>query len=164
MTMLVACGGSTEVARGDEEPAREVEAGSETEVRVVPEIWLEGGGTDRVRVRIQVADDDFERERGLMYRRHLDRDAGMLFVFDPPEDVSFWMENTYIPLDVLFIDDALTIVGIVTDTVPLSLDPIEIGRPSRFVLEVNAGFVRTHGIAPGGQIELRGVSLPPQSR
>lgn len=124
------------------------------------EALLDSAEGPPVRVRIEVAIRESDRERGLMHRRHLDSDAGMLFVFEEMEHLSFWMENTFIPLDVLFLDDDLRIVGIVTDTVPLTQDPIEVEGPSQYVLEVNAGFTRGHGIEAGGQVELIGVSLP----
>ena len=165
MTMLFACGGTNDAVSGEDPEMRPILHEDEAP-RIRPEVRFVGvtnADGSPVAVRIQVADDEFERARGLMYRRSLDPDAGMLFVFEAPEDTSFWMENTFIPLDVIFIDENLQVAGIVTDTVPLSRDPIEIGQPSLYVLEVNAGFVRTHGIQAGGQIELHGVSLPRES-
>jgi uncharacterized membrane protein (UPF0127 family) len=163
--MVLGCGGG---AVGTEDEAAPVvgDRGQDVEAepqRVIPTIRLLGAGAEPVMVRVQVADDDEERAQGLMFRRHLAADAGMLFVFEEPKTASFWMKNTFIPLDVLFIGEDLTILGIVTDTVPLSEDSIEIDQPSRYVLEVNAGFVRTHGIVAGSEIELVGVSLSGES-
>ncbi len=150
--------GAVEVAEAPSEPLQQA-----AELPSRPLLRLLARDAEPVEVRIEVADDPQERAQGLMFRRHLDPDAGMLFVFEEPKTASFWMKNTFIPLDVLFIGEDLTILGIVTDTVPLSEDSIAIDKPSRYVLEVNAGFARTHGIVPGSGIELSGVSLPGES-
>ncbi len=170
MSTLIGCGAAGSAPEAVAEGPRETPENAETadgdpsigaEAHVAsPEVRLLGTHEAQVRVRVQVAREEFDRERGLMFRRHLDADAGMLFVFEQMEPLSFWMENTFIPLDVLFIDGGGRIVGIVTDTVPLTQDLIEVDAPSQYVLEVNAGFVRRHGIEAGSQVELIGVSLP----
>jgi uncharacterized membrane protein (UPF0127 family) len=162
--MVLGCGGGAVETEEDQTlVVHETPRGGGEPERVVPRVELERQGAEPVSVRVEVADDDDERARGLMFRRHLAPDAGMLFVFEEPKTASFWMKNTFIPLDVLFIGEDLTILGIVTDTVPLSEDSIEIDQPSRYVLEVNAGFVRTHGIVAGSEIALVGVSLTGES-
>jgi hypothetical protein len=107
-----------------------------------------------VRVAVEVVDTPERRARGLMYRTRLDDDHGMLFVFPTDEVQSFWMKNTYIPLDLVFIGDDRRIVGIHAEATPHSEAPIGIGRPSRWVLEVPGGYTRRRGIAAGDQVEL----------
>jgi uncharacterized membrane protein (UPF0127 family) len=101
---------------------------------------------------VEIADTPDERETGLMNREQLAADAGMLFDFKAPEDVAFWMKNTLIPLDMLFIDQSGHIVNIAERTVPNSLVPIGSVKPVRAVLEVNGGTAARLGIKPGDKI------------
>ena len=110
-----------------------------------------------VRVSLEVAADDATRERGLMYRNHLADGHGMLFVFDAETEHAFWMKNTVIPLDMIFIGANQTIVGVKANTTPLSLAPQSVGRPSKWVLEVAGGFAARAGIETGNRIDLDGV-------
>jgi len=109
---------------------------------------------------LEIANTSASRERGLMYRTSLPEDGGMLFVFPEQSEQSFWMKNTLIPLDMLFIDRDGHIVGIHPDAVPLSEAPISVGKPSTYVLEVNGGWAARHGVRPGDTVELRGVPGP----
>ncbi len=109
--------------------------------------------------RAEVADTTAERSRGLMFREELAPDAGMLFVFDPPRRVSFWMKNTYISLDMLFIDAGGRIVHIAERTEPETLDPHGPDRPVHAVLEINGGLADRLGIRPGDE-----VRAPPLAR
>lgn len=102
--------------------------------------------------RVEVARTAEERAIGLMYRRHLDGDAGMLFDFQRDGPVSMWMKNTLIPLDMLFIAGDGRIVHIAQRTVPHSLEPISPGRPVRAVLELNGGTASRLGIAVGDRV------------
>lgn len=95
-----------------------------------------------------------EVERGLMYRRAMGETRGMLFRLEERRDHTFWMHNTCIPLDMLFVDEDGTIVGIVESATPLTDDVRHVGCPSRYVLELNAGFSRKHGIKPGQKLAL----------
>jgi uncharacterized membrane protein (UPF0127 family) len=104
---------------------------------------------DPVRVRIEWAITPSQLSRGLMWRDQLDADAGMLFVFGDNRPRSFWMKNTPISLDIVFIDPAGIVVAIAENTEPYSLASIPSGRPAKFVLEVNAGFTRRNGIVVG---------------
>src|SRR6185369_17151433 len=88
-----------------------------------------------VRVSLEIVSDDASRARGLMYRNSLADGHGMLFVFDDESDRSFWMKNTLIPLDIIFIGGDGTIVGMKTNTTPLSLAPLSVVKPSKWVLE-----------------------------
>lgn len=109
-------------------------------------------GDRRTRVQVEVVDRHDQRARGLMYRRRLEADSGMLFVYPVESNRTFWMKNTYIPLDMVFIGDNRRVVGVVEHAKPLSLERLGVDRPSRFVVEVNAGFARRHGIRPGTRV------------
>jgi len=122
-----------------------------------PEVVLENTQGQKVRVRVEVADTSREREQGLMHRKRLDPDAGMLFVYPFDSLQSFWMKNTYIPLDMIFIGNNRRIVGIAENTKPLSLKRIQVDTPSRFILEVNAGFAKKHGIREGSRVRFSGI-------
>jgi uncharacterized membrane protein (UPF0127 family) len=86
----------------------------------------------------------------------------MLFVYPFESDQSFWMKNTYIPLDLLFIGANMRVVGIVEDAQPLSLDRLRVDTPSRFILEVNAGFANKFGIREGSRVRFSGIELGEQ--
>lgn len=121
-----------------------------------PRVVIHTAGGD-VPVTVEVAATKGEQQLGLMYRKELGAMAGMLFVFDALEEHSFWMKNTILPLDMIFIDDAKTIVGIVKDAVPFSTSSRSVGLPSRYVLEVNAGFSVKHGVAPGDTVSFERI-------
>jgi uncharacterized membrane protein (UPF0127 family) len=91
------------------------------------------------RFQVEIADDPAERARGLMFRREMADDAGMLFDFKVEERASFWMKNTYIPLDMLFIRADGTIDSIAERTTPLSEKSVPSKGPVRYVLEINGG-------------------------
>ncbi len=88
---------------------------------------------------VELAENQEERARGLMFREHLDRDAGMLFLFPRQRRLSFWMKDTPLPLDIIFIDRDGVIVHIAENTTPFSLKPIPSHFPAVGALEVNAG-------------------------
>ena len=93
-----------------------------------------------------------------MYRTDLGVDAGMLFLFPQDEDLQFWMKNTPLPLDMIFIDVSRTVVGIVANARPFSTQTRGIGKPSRYVLEVRGGFCTGHGIATGDKVDFVDVA------
>lgn len=108
----------------------------------------------QVPVTLEVAADDATRQRGLMYRDKLADGHGMLFVFDDETERTFWMKNTIIPLDMIFIGSDGRIVGILVNTTPLSTTPVGVGRPSKYVLEVAGGYSTRAGMAAGDRIDL----------
>ncbi|PLX39583.1 MAG: hypothetical protein C0606_03540 [Hyphomicrobiales bacterium] len=110
-------------------------------------------GTGRHVFHIEIADDDAERAKGLMFRRSLVADYGMLFDFQRTRPVYFWMKNTYVSLDMIFIRADGTIATIAKDTVPESERIVPSGTPVRFVFEVVAGTTARLGIRPGDRIE-----------
>lgn len=105
------------------------------------------------RIDIEVADNDQLRARGLMYRRSLPENGGMLFTQNREEIQSFWMKNTYIPLDILFVNANKEIVTIHSNTTPLKEWNYASTQPALYVVEVNAGFSNRHGISTGDRIE-----------
>jgi uncharacterized membrane protein (UPF0127 family) len=108
-------------------------------------------------VRVELARTPAERARGLMERRELAPDAGMLFLFDETSDHAFWMKNTLIPLDMIFAAEDGRIVGIVARAIPGDLTARGVGAPSRYVLEVNGGWAQAHGVAPGDRLRFENV-------
>ncbi len=104
---------------------------------------------DPVRFRIEIADTDSARARGLMHREQMDPDQGMLFVYDRPSETAFWMKNTPLPLDIIFMNRRGVICSIAADTVPYSLDHIPSGCAAQTVLEVNAGQAVAMGLRVG---------------
>ena len=112
---------------------------------------IRSGGREH-RFSVEVARTPREHSQGLMFRRRMAPDAGMLFVYDPPRPVSMWMRNTYLPLDMLFIAPDGRISRIVERTVPLSEENIPSRGTVRAVLELNAGTTARLGIEPGATV------------
>jgi len=104
------------------------------------------------RFTVEVAASLEEQNAGLMYRRSLAPDRGMIFPYDPPQSVAFWMKNTLIPLDMIFIRADGTIARIVANTVPLSLEPVPAGEPVAAVLEIAGGRAAELGIREGDRV------------
>lgn len=104
------------------------------------------------RFRIWIADNDMRRARGLMFVRALEDDQGMLFLYPAEQTISMWMKNTYIPLDMLFIDGSGKIVHVAHNTKPLSLETIESMQPASAVLELKGGTAERLKIAPGARV------------
>ncbi len=127
----------------------------------LPQVILFPQTGEPVRVAVEIADTPTKRNFGLMYRRDLPQSHGMLFLFPHEEPLSFWMKNTPLPLDIIFINAARTIVGIAANTTPFSEIPLPSQGPAQFVLEVNAGFCQRNGIAAGAQVTLPGLQPPP---
>lgn len=122
-----------------------------------PTVVVETAAGARHPVVVELARTPEEQARGLMHRRELAEEAGMLFIFPEMGPRSFWMKNTLLPLDLLFIDDAGRVVGIVREAEPLTLTPRAVAAPSRYVLEVRGGWAARHGVAPGDRVRLDGV-------
>lgn len=102
-----------------------------------------------VALDVELAETPDHQERGLMYRTEMADDAGMLFVFEEASVHSFWMRNTCIPLDMLFIAEDGLVVGIAENVPTMNDDSRAVTCPSRYVLEVNAGWCREHGVKAG---------------
>ena len=109
-------------------------------------------GESLAELDIEIARTRQQIERGLMWRRSMEENQGMLFEMDSLEQQSFWMLNTYIPLDIIYIDADRRIVSIAENTTPKSTDPIPSGAPALYVLEVNAGFAERHELEQGDRL------------
>ena len=107
------------------------------------------------RFTVEVARTPEEQSYGLMNRASLAPDRGMIFPYDPPQFVSFWMKNTLIALDIIFIAPGGRILNIAANTTPLSLDPVPSAGPIEAVLELSGGRAAELGIEPGDQVEWR---------
>jgi uncharacterized membrane protein (UPF0127 family) len=116
---------------------------------VRPAVAFYPDGMPSARARVSLARSEDERRRGLMYVRDLPSDDGMLFLFEAESEQAFWMKNTLIPLDMIFIRDDLTVAGVVANAEPLTLKTRSVGVPSRYVLEVNGGWANQHGVVAG---------------
>lgn len=117
-------------------------------------LWVELGGH---RYAIEVADDDAERARGLMFRDELAADHGMLFIHERQAPLAYWMKNTRIPLDILYFDEAQKLVSQQRDVPPCSLGdrcpPYPSNAPARYVLELNAGEAARIGLKDGAELK-----------
>jgi uncharacterized membrane protein (UPF0127 family) len=105
--------------------------------------------------KVEVADSFATRERGLMFRKHLGAQEGMLFEFEKPQPQWFWMKNTLIPLDMLFLDPKGEIVSIARDATPMSETPIGSGADAVAVLEIPGGRAAQIGAEPGDKVSSR---------
>lgn len=102
---------------------------------------------------VEIARTEAERERGLMYRRFMPQDRGMLFDFKTPQTITMWMKNTYIPLDMIFIGRDGRVTSLAPNAEPLSERIISSSGPAYAVLEVNAGVIAATGVAVGDQVD-----------
>ncbi len=105
------------------------------------------------KIKVVVADTPEKRDAGLMNVTHLREDNGMLFVFEKTQPLSFWMANTPLPLDIIFIDKDHKIVRIYHSTTPYSKNELNSGSPARYVVEVNGGFCIDHDITEGMMVK-----------
>ena len=123
-----------------------------------PKVTIATQAGQSVVFQVEVADTPAKRTLGLQYRKELANDRGMIFLFPAEGHQSFWMKNTPLPLDMIFIDSERKIVGIVEQTTPFSLDSRSVPAPSQFVLEINGGLAKRHGIRAGDSVQFDGIS------
>ncbi len=117
-------------------------------------LFLNKNLTDIItKIDIEIADNEAKRAQGLMYRHSIPEDVGMLFIFEEEKPISFWMKNTYVPLDILFINKSFEIVTIRENNPPLSESPISSDLPALYAVEVIAGFCKKHNINTGDRIK-----------
>ena len=133
---------------------------SVTACQAEPKVTIATKDGRNVSFVVEIADTPSKREMGLQYRRDLAADRGMIFLFPTQSQQSFWMKNTPLPLDMIFINRERKIVGIVEQTVPFSLDPRSVTAPSQFVLEINGGLAKRHGIKAGDAVGFDGIPQP----
>ena len=153
LALLFACSGSSASDDGGGKPHV---APTDGDIEPAQVIFHVSAGD--VVVAVEIADSPAERSQGLMNRRTLATDHGMIFMF-PADDVqSFWMKNTLIPLDMIFVNSALEVVGVVADAEPMTTTPRTVDAPAAYVVEVNGGFAAANGIASGVRMSLKGMS------
>jgi len=104
-------------------------------------------------IDIEIADTPDTRTQGLMWRKSMEDDQGMLFIMEDNEPQSFWMLNTYISLDIIYVNENKEIVSIRANTTPQSTDSVPSGAPAKYVVEVNAGYAAEHGLEVGDRID-----------
>jgi uncharacterized membrane protein (UPF0127 family) len=141
-------------------PGANAQASSAVELAVHPESGLAvvplfiQRGDRKLRFRVEVARTPTEQARGLMFRDKMGSDEGMIFPANPPRaNVAFWMKNTVIPLDIIFIGIDGRIINIAANTVPYSLQPVPAAGVVSAVLEINGGRAAQLGIVPGDMVE-----------
>jgi uncharacterized protein len=125
----------------------------------VASVAIDTGGR-KVLFRVEVAVTPEEHARGLMYRSRLADDAGMVFVFEQPAIQRFWMKNTLIPLDMIFIGKDRRIVGVVENAAPETESERMVGAPSQYVLEIGGGLSAKLGIRRGEPVDFQNVPTP----
>ena len=118
----------------------------------MPEVHFTGSDGKDHFVTVEVVRKEEELRRGLMYRRHLDPDAGMLFMMGEESVHTFWMHNTYIPLDMIFIGKDMTVAGVVANATPQTDDTRSVDKPSFYVLEVNSGWAAANTVGAGAKV------------
>ncbi len=150
---LAAC--SPQAAQGNSTAisasAGEVSAHQISGLEVIPLTIEQDGKTHRFMV--EVAKTTEEQRQGLMFRTQMGADEGMIFPYNPPEAVGFWMKNTVIPLDIIFIGTDRRIINIEANAVPYSLEPRRSQGLVIAVLELNGGRAQELGIVPGAKVE-----------
>ncbi len=114
-----------------------------------------------VKATAEVVRSEAKIRRGLMYRRHMPENTGMLFLFDREKVQSFWMKNTLISLDMIFIRADMTVAGVKANTPPKTFDSQRVDTPSQFVFEVNAGWAAKNGVAKGAAVRFENVGEVP---
>jgi uncharacterized membrane protein (UPF0127 family) len=123
-----------------------------------PQVTIATKDGGELTFQVEVADTPAKRELGLQYRHDLPPDRGMIFLFPTQSEHAFWMKNTPIPLDMIFINRDRKIVGIVEQAVPFSTDSRSVPGASQFVLEINGGLSKRHGINVGDSVQFQGFS------
>ncbi len=106
---------------------------------------------------VEIADEEIERNKGLMFREELDKDRGVLFIFENSGTYPFWMKNTPLPLDIIWIDNNYKVVHIANNTTPYSTDIINPAVEAKYVLEINGGLSHYLGFEVGSISEFRGI-------
>mgnify|MGYP000423044146 CR=1 FL=1 len=103
-------------------------------------------------LKVDIAESNRQRAYGMMFRERVAEDEGMIFLFDDDGVKTFWMKNTITPLDMIFIGRDWKVVGVYADAKPHSLERMTVGKPSRYVLEVRAGWAKAHGVTAGTRV------------
>ena len=121
----------------------------------LPSLTISADNGQLFEFKVELAKTPYEHMQGLMHRQSLPMDQGMLFIFNDEAIRSFWMKNTLIPLDMLFIASSGEVVGIIHEAEPLTLDSRSVNEKSRYVLEINGGLCQKLGLKRGAMVDLR---------
>ncbi|HEX9454427.1 MAG TPA: DUF192 domain-containing protein [Candidatus Binatia bacterium] len=132
--------------------------GSVTGCEAQPKVTITTQDGRTIAFQVEIADTSAKREMGLQYRRELTDDKGMIFLFPEESIQSFWMKNTPISLDMIFINRQRKIAGIVEQTLPFSLEPRSVAAPSQFVLEINGGLAKKYRLKAGDSVRFDGFA------
>lgn len=116
-------------------------------------------GKPEVRLTVEMARTARQIQRGLMYRKFLPPDGGMIFLFRKTTVQSFWMKNTLIPLDMIFVTADLSVAGVVENAEPQTTRSRTVGKPSLYVIETNGGWTKEHGVVAGVPVKFE--NIPP---
>ena len=129
------------------------------ELEIQPQPYVEFVSDGQiVRFDVEIARTESERNQGLMNRKTLAPNAGMLFIFEDEAPRSFWMKNTFIALDMIFLNSKGQVVGIVENAQPLTETVRQVASPSQFVLEINGQLSRQKGITVGSQMTFHNIN------
>jgi uncharacterized membrane protein (UPF0127 family) len=145
------------VATGGCKNSQRMSAGASAADTVMTQVAVAVADGRKVSFRVELARTPAEREQGLMYRDRMAADAGMLFLFERPSPLTFWMKNTFIPLDMIFIGSDRRIVGIVENAEPRTLSSRRVEGMVQYVLEINGGLSAKLGIRAGAAVDFNGV-------
>jgi uncharacterized protein len=154
--LLLAC--SSGSRRDDAKPQTDLPAKPSTPPATVTLTTPQGD----IPVQVEVVQSPAKLQQGLMYREHLPADAGMLFLMGAESDHAFFMKNTLIPLDMIFITKDMTIAGIVENAEPKTLTLRKVGALSSYVLEVNGGWTAAHHVTAGAKVRFDNVTAAAQ--
>ena len=117
------------------------------------EVTFLSGGKEIKKIDVEIAENDAERAKGLMYRSYMPDSVGMLFIFQDVQPQSFWMKNTHISLDIIYVGPDKKIVSIQKNARPFSEENLPSYGDVQYVVEVNAGYTDLHGIKVGDSIQ-----------
>ncbi|MFI5171419.1 MAG: DUF192 domain-containing protein [Chitinophagales bacterium] len=146
-TLFISCNGNKEEETPHNINSTQPQFNKEGELKFVG-----ADSSDIVKINIEIADNDAERQQGLMNRSFMSNEKGMLFIFDKEEPQAFWMKNTIIPLDIIYVNTNNEIVSIYENTQPFSETSLPSRRPAIYVVEVNGGFCAQYKIGVGSKI------------
>ncbi len=137
----------------NQKKVEQVDKADESKVAFVE--FLAADNSKIMEVLVEVAEDDYLRAKGLMFREDLPETQGMLFIFNEEKERYFWMKNTPVSLDIIFVDKAFKIIKIHKDTTPYSQSNYGSGLPAKYVVEVRAGFTDRYMINEGLLIKIK---------
>lgn len=160
--LLIAILGCSSGAKHDDvaPPAQVRDAAAASPATAMPKVYL-STPQGEIAVAVEVVATEATIERGLMFRQHLPPDQGMLFLMNQERSWPFWMRNTLIPLDMIFIASNMKVAGVVENAEPRTESLRQVSAPSLYVLEVNGGYCAAHKVSAGATVRFEGV--PPRS-